>query len=111
MNCSRCGNMLTAQEERYADIAGILDFYLCTPCKNSEVVGTPQGPRYKCALCKSYFPHSDVAYLQGDFGYTRLCLPCFDKPEAQCFLPYMERLARGLLSNDEIRNWNAIHDM
>ena len=65
----------------------------------------------KCALCKGIFPHEQIIYMRGDFGYTQLCDACSDKPEAQCFLPYMKRLALGLVSSDEIRNWNAIHDM
>ena len=65
----------------------------------------------QCALCKGMFPHTEIFYIQGDFSYTQLCGPCCEKPEAQCFLPHMERLKRGLMSDDEIRNWNALHDM
>ncbi len=78
---------------------------------NSSVVSTPEGIRFRCALCKALFPHKEITHVQGDLGYTQLCDTCFDKPTAQCFLPYMERLARGHVRDDEIRNWNAIHDM
>ena len=65
----------------------------------------------QCALCKKTVTHAEIFYIQGDFGSTQLCGPCCEKPEAQRFLPYMERLRRGFVSNDEIVNWNAIHAM
>ena len=77
----------------------------------SSLVVKPRRNTLSCELCQELFPLEEIYYIQGDHGYTRLCDPCCEKPEAQCFLPYMERLRRGLLSDDEIANWNAIHDM
>lgn len=76
-----------------------------------SIVETPEGVRYRCQLCKALFPHQEITYVQGDGSFTQLCDGCIKKPEAQCFLPSMERLRRGLISRDEIANWNAFHDM
>lgn len=70
---------------------------------------------WQCTGCKQYFPHEDLTFRKGDYGYTPLCQTCADDPKYYCFFPYEDRLAAGLVTSkerdDHNRNWNAFHDM
>lgn len=70
---------------------------------------------WRCAGCEQHFPHEDLTFRKGDYGYTPLCQTCADDPKYYCFFPYEDRLAAGLVTSKEreehSRNWNAFHDM
>ena len=78
----------------------------CEACKRYV-----DGLQEECAYCKQLFRLREIKYLKGDFGYTHLCATCFDLPETDVFLPYWDRMRLGMVSDDEIANWNARHDM
>jgi hypothetical protein len=77
-------------------------------CRCEECQKYRAGLRTICEHCKGQFKHDEVIYRQGDCGYTPLCTECAKLP---IFLPWADRLRLGLLSDDEIANWNAFHAM
>ena len=77
-------------------------------CMCEECQKYVAGLRTICEHCKGQCTHDEVIYRRGDFGYTPLCAECAKLP---VFLPYRDRMRLGLMSDDEIANWNALHDM
>lgn len=68
----------------------------------------PMRSTTRCAHCKGWFEQKQIVYRQNDISYNALCERCQTLP---VFLPFMERLNHGMVSDDEIRNFNSFHDM
>lgn len=115
MTCKYCKDHYALRKQSFQ--RKLLLTYCTETCAVNDGMSTEEAEAqfkldvYRCEGCQQHFPMDDITYRKGDHGYTPLCQTCADDPKFYCFFPYADRLAAGLVSDEEIKNWNAFHDM